>query len=78
MAVTCRNEKANAAMLANPASEDTLAIVWPLPRRSIANTMRARCRHALNVRPVSAGNMRLALLTEVAAREANMLKDRRF
>lgn len=68
MAVTCRKALENAAVLENPNSVDTRAIGVPLARLSIACTMRARCRQALKVSPVSFGNSRLTLRTEVAAR----------
>ena len=78
MAVTCRKSDENAAVLAKPDAADTQEIVFPLASRSIARTIRARCRHALKVSPVSAGNTRLALRTDVAAREANSLKRNLF
>ncbi|MFM9927729.1 hypothetical protein VLK31_32455 [Variovorax sp. H27-G14] len=78
IAVTCRKAVAKAAVLAKPAAIETLAIASPLASRSMARTIRAHWRHALNVRPVSAGNTRLALRIEVAEREASSSKLSRF
>lgn len=71
VAVTCLNAQENAAVLEKPASLATSAIGLPQASCSIALTIRARCLQALSVIPVSIGNRRLAVRTEVAARDAN-------
>ena len=68
--VTCRKAHENEAVLANPSSDDTCAIAFPLESLSIACTIRARCLQTLNVKPVSEWNNLLIVRTDVAAREA--------
>ena len=52
--------------------------VPPIASRSIARTIRARCRHTLKVSPVSLGNRRLIVRTDVAAPEARSPRSSRF
>ena len=78
MAVTCRKAHENAAVLAKPDSADTLAMALPLASRSIVCAIRARCRQALKVSPVSIGNSRLKVRTDVAARAASSPTSSRF
>lgn len=68
IAVTCRKALENAAVLEKPSCVATREIGVSRARLSIACTMRARCRQALKVSPVSFGNSRLTLRIEVAAR----------
>jgi hypothetical protein len=69
--VTARKATLKAAVLANPTSADTRPIGSPRDSRSMALTIRARWRHDLNVIPVSAGNTRLIVRTDVPARDAS-------
>jgi len=77
-AVTCRKAHENEAVLAKPNSADTRATAFPRASRSIACTIRARCRQDFSVSPVSAGNSRLTVRTDVAARDASSLTFSRF
>gem|GEM_PF-5551951 len=71
VAVTCLNAAEKAAVLAKPACAATAGMVLPRESCSMAHTIRARCRQAFSVMPVSSGNSLLADRTEVAARDAN-------
>ncbi len=54
------------------------AMAFPLASQSIACRIRARCRQNLKVSPVSTGNRRLNVRTEVAARDASSSTFSRF